>query len=70
MVFWAKAKGIEGFGWGAATMLGRRIAKEGTLRNKDNVDVYSTIVIQTANKFGEEIVKSITRHIHGQHGSN
>jgi len=44
LVKWAEEKGIADFGWGAATMLGRRIAKEGTLRNTQHEDVYSTPV--------------------------
>lgn len=44
---WAKDKGID-MDWGGATMLGRRIAAVGTLRHRQNVDVYSTEVKQAA----------------------
>lgn len=60
---WAKDKGIVGFGWGAATLLGRRIAREGTLRHRQPVDVYSSVVAEVAEKVGADAVKSITRFI-------
>lgn len=44
---WAKDKGLD-MDWGGATMLGRRIAAIGTLRHRQNVDVYSTEVKQAA----------------------
>lgn len=61
---WAKDKGIVGFGWGAATLLGRRIARKGTIRNSQPVDVYSSVVAEVAEKVGADAVKSITRFIH------
>ena len=64
LVKWAEDKGIADFGWGRATMLGRRIAEQGTLRHTNPVDVYSTIVMDAAKKAGEDIVKSMTIYIH------
>lgn len=55
LIEWAKAKGIADFGWGAATMLGRRIAAEGTLRNKNHVDVYSTPVKNATERLKSDI---------------
>lgn len=49
LVEWAKDKGMVGFGWGAATMLGRKIAEQGTARHRNNVDVYSTAVRKAAD---------------------
>ena len=51
LVQWAKDKGIPDFGWGHATMLGRRIAKEGTLRHRSHVDVYTTVVEDVARMY-------------------
>lgn len=48
LVQWAKDKGIADFGWGAATVLGRRIAAEGTRRYNNHEDVYSSAVKQAA----------------------
>ncbi|KAK6027564.1 hypothetical protein OSTOST_06411 [Ostertagia ostertagi] len=50
LVQWAKDKGIQDFGWGHATMLGRRIAEQGTLRHQRPVDVYTSIVMDAAEK--------------------
>lgn len=57
LVKWAEEKGLADFGWGAATMLGRRIAKEGTLRHSHPEDVYSTPV--------QKAVQSIRADIRG-----
>ncbi len=69
LVQWAKDKGIVGFGLGAATLLGRRIAREGTLRHRQPVDVYSSVVAEVAEKVGADAVKSITRFIHKELGN-
>lgn len=61
LILWARDKGFD-LGWGGATMLGRRIAAEGTLRNKAHVDVYSTPV----HKAVAELDRIIPRHILGQ----
>jgi hypothetical protein len=55
LVQWAKDKGIADFGWGRATVLGRRIAAEGTLRQKQPVDIYSSIVAETVDELNNLI---------------
>lgn len=47
-----------------AYLLGRRIAREGTLRHKTPVDVYSSIITDAANKVTADVIKSITIHLH------
>ena len=64
LVEWAKAKGIADFGWGRATMLGRRIAEEGTLRHKSPVNVYSQAVLDAEGKIKKEVRVTITALIH------
>ena len=64
LVKWAKEKGISGFGWGAATVLGRKIAAEGTDRHRNPTDVYSSVIIEATREAGAEAVKSITAFIH------
>lgn len=44
LIKWAEDKGIPDFGWGEATMLGRRIHEEGTRRHQQHEDVYTTPV--------------------------
>lgn len=63
LVQWAKDKGISDFGWGAATMLGRRIAAEGTLRNKRHEDVYSSAVEQAAKDIQAMFLTKIQEQI-------
>lgn len=64
LIQWAKEKGIPDFGWGRATMLGRRIAKEGTLRHSKPVDVYSEAVIRAANEVLRYAKAQVTDLIH------
>ena len=64
LIEWAKAKGISDFGWGRATMLGRRIAEEGTLRHKSPVNVYSQAVLDAEGKIKKEVRVTITALIH------
>lgn len=66
LIQWAKEKGIADFGWGRATMLGRRIADEGTLRHKAPVNVYSQAVVDARAEIGEAIEMTITTKIHEQ----
>lgn len=61
LVQWAKDKGIADFGWGQATVLGRRIAEKGTQRHSQPVDVYSTIV----NDAVKELNDIIGLHVSG-----
>ena len=63
LVQWAKDKGISDFGWGAATMLGRRIAAEGTLRNKRHEDVYSSAVEKAAKDIQAMFLTQIQEQI-------
>ena len=64
LVQWAKDKGIPDFGWGHATMLGRRIAKEGTLRHKSPTNVYTEAVIKAANEVKRYGTAHVTDLIH------
>lgn len=64
LVEWAKAKGIADFGWGKATIVGRRIAAEGTLRHKNPVNVYSQAVLDAEGKIKKEVRVTITALIH------
>lgn len=61
LIKWAQDKGFD-LNWGGATMLGRRIAAEGTLRNKNHVDVWSTPV----HKAVAELHKVLPQHIRGE----
>lgn len=62
LIEWAKEKGFE-LGWGGATMLGRRIAEEGTLRHREPQDVWSTNIRTTADKLKHEIPLQIRAEI-------
>lgn len=62
LVQWGKDKGIPDWGWGQATIAGRRIAEHGTLRHSQPVDVYSTIVNETV----QELRNIIGLHVAGQ----
>lgn len=64
LVRWAREKGIPDFGWGQATILGRRIAKEGTLRHRSPVNVYSEAVIRAANEVKRYGRARVTELIH------
>lgn len=64
LVRWAREKGIPDFGWGQATLLGRRIAKEGTLRHRSPVNVYSEAVIRAANEVKRYGRARVTELIH------
>ena len=64
LIEWAKAKGISDFGWGRATMLGRRIAEEGTLRHKSPVNVYSQAVTDAVAKISDAVTVIVTKKIH------
>lgn len=64
LVQWAKDKGIANFGWGRATLLGRRIAQEGTLRHKRPVEVYSVAVTEAADEIAISARVAITDAIH------
>lgn len=67
---WSIAKGIpfdkDSRRRSFAYLLGRRIRREGTLRNMQPVDVYTTIVLDVADRVKADAVKSITTAIHQQ----
>lgn len=62
LILWARDKGFD-LGWGGATMLGRRIAERGTLRNTNNVDVYSTLVQEAAKDIRGLMMDNITSRV-------
>lgn len=64
LVRWANDKGISDFGWGAATMLGRRIASEGTRRNREPKEVYTDTVLKTRDEIMKTASVTITDKIH------
>ena len=64
LVQWAKDKGIAGFGWGHATMLGRRIAAEGTERNRNPKIVYSEEVVKARDEIMRTATVTVTDKIH------
>lgn len=66
LIRWAEEKGIPDFGWGRATMLGRRIAEQGTLRHTNPVDVYSTIVMDVSRTVMGNVAVSVSKYIHEQ----
>ena len=67
---WSIAKGIpfdkDSRRRSFAYLLGRRIQREGTLRHMQPVDVYTTIVLDVADRVKADAVKSITTAIHQQ----
>lgn len=64
LIQWARDKNLPDFGWAEATILGRRIAEQGTNRHRNPVDVYSSVVLEAVREAGEEAVKAITAFIH------
>ena len=64
LIKWAEAKGLQDFGWGAATILGRRIAKEGTLRHRNPVQVYSQPVYDAEQELVRKVSVTVTDKIH------
>ena len=67
---WSKAKGIpfesESRRRSFSYLLGRRIAREGTIRHGRHVDIYSSIVVEAARSIPVGIAKSITAFIHSE----
>lgn len=67
---WSIAKGIpfdkDSRRRSFAYLLGRRIQREGTLRHMQPVDVYTTIILDVADRVKADAVKSITTAIHNQ----
>lgn len=58
LIQWAKEKGFE-LNWGGATMLGRRIAQQGTNRYMSPVDVYSTPTTKAVGELRSVIRKNV-----------
>lgn len=70
LVQWSKDKGIpfdrESQRRSFAYLLGRRIQREGTLRHKHNEDIYTTVVMETAESIVGEVTVAVTKKIHEQ----
>lgn len=70
LVQWSKDKGIpfdrESQRRSFAYLLGRRIEREGTLRHKHNEDIYTTVVMDTAESIVGEVTVAVTKKIHEQ----
>lgn len=60
---WASDKGID-MDWGGATMLGRRIAAVGTLRYRNNEDIYSTDAKQAVETIKEACSTYFVQQVH------
>lgn len=61
LIKWAEEKGIADFGWGQATVAGRRIAYEGTKRNKAHEDIYSTAVNNAKTKLRDVLQRGLSQ---------
>lgn len=70
LVQWSRDKGIpfdrESQRRSFAYLLGRRIEREGTLRHKHNEDIYTTVVMDTAESIVGEVTVAVTKKIHEQ----
>lgn len=70
LVQWSRDKGIhfdrESQRRSFAYLLGRRIEREGTLRHKHNEDIYTTVVMETAESIVGEVTVAVTKKIHEQ----
>ena len=70
LVQWSKDKGIpfdrESQRRSFAYLLGRRIEREGTLRHKHNEDIYTSVVMETAESIVGEVTVAVTKKIHEQ----
>lgn len=68
LIDWSRAKGIpfdsERDRRSFAYLLGRRIQREGTLRHQRPVDVYSTIVTDTAEQLKKDVAVKVTQFVH------
>lgn len=65
---WSREKGIvfenEGRRKSFAWLLGRKIQREGTLRSHQPVDVYTSVVLQTAEEVKVMASVEVTKYIH------
>ena len=60
---WAKNKGFE-LNWGGATMLGRKIAREGTRRHETpNTQVYSEPIKKAVEAVGQEVRRYVLQSV-------
>lgn len=70
LVQWSRNKGIpfdrESQRRSFAYLLGRRIEREGTLRHKHNEDIYTSVVMETAESIVGEVTVAVTKKIHEQ----
>ena len=70
LVQWSRDKGIpfdrESQRRSFAYLLGRRIEREGTLRHMHNEDIYTTVVMDTAESIVREVTVAVTKKIHEQ----
>ena len=70
LIQWSRDKGIpfdrESQRRSFAYLLGRRIEREGTLRHKHNEDIYTTVVMETAESIVGEVTVAVTKKIHEQ----
>lgn len=70
LVQWSRDKGIpfdrESQRRSFAYLLGRRIEREGTLRHKHNEDIYTSVVMETAESIVGEVTVAVTKKIHEQ----
>lgn len=75
LVQWSKDKGIffpltktgkDTYRRSFAYLLGRRIEREGTLRHRTPVDVYTTVVLDASESVKADLVKSLTIYINNQ----
>ena len=64
LVRWAKEKGIKDFGWGHATILGRKIASEGTDRHSHPTVVYTAAVADARDEIMKTATVTVTEKIH------
>lgn len=67
---WSRDKGIQ-FGKESerrtfAYFVSRKIAREGTIRNKQNVDVYSTIVSDAVRHIRQHTLADVTQYIRNE----
>lgn len=59
---WAKNKGLD-FDWAGATGLARKIAYIGTDRHANNVDVYSTPVMEAKDRINQILQDTVSRTV-------
>lgn len=64
LIRWAAEKGIPDFGWGRATIIGRRIADQGTKRHAHPVEVYSIPVMKAKADIEKMAQVTVTNKIH------